>query len=65
MHERRHAALEHREEEHRADERDGDVPGDDLAHEQVGGADEEREGGDFADAAVHVADEEVLDERGL
>ena len=65
VHERRHAALEHREEEHRADERDGDVPGDDLAREQVAGADQEREGGDFADAAVHVADEEVLDERGL
>ena len=65
MHERRHAALEHRVEEHRADEGDRDVPGNHLADEQVDGADQEREGGDFSDAAVHVADEEVLDERGL
>ena len=54
------ASEDERQQRDGADERHGDVPGDDLAAQQVHAADEQRERADFAEAAGHGAEEHGL-----
>ncbi len=59
-----HAVVEEREEDDRADEGDGDVPGDDLADDQIHAAQEQQQGGDLAQGAAGLAQEHVHNGEG-